>query len=73
MRRLANEQVWIVDDGVYSKTESVALSKNAFAEAVAGKETGFEGIDYAGFKPVFDVIEKILTSRRSPSAAATDP
>jgi RNA-directed DNA polymerase len=61
MTWIAREHVSIIDNGVFSKTESVALSKTAFANAVAEKQVGFADCDHSGFKPVFDIIEKILT------------
>ncbi|QSO48422.1 AAA family ATPase [Alicyclobacillus mengziensis] len=53
----------IIDCDVYNeKEESLALSKNDFANYVCNKHINFTDMDLAGFEGVFDFIESILSS-----------
>ena len=50
----------VIDDRVYNRQrENVALSKDEFAENILGQVNGFSDVDFAGFKPLFDIISMI--------------
>ena len=55
----------IIDCDVYLIAESedknsIALSKNDFAENILHKKEGFEDIDFENFRKIFDIIQTIL-------------
>jgi RNA-directed DNA polymerase len=54
-RPLVREQVFRFSTG-----ESVGLSKLDFAECVEGEGTGFEELDFDGFRGTFEVIEEAV-------------
>ena len=55
----------IIDSNVYELEDaewknSIALSKNDFAENILHKKEGFENIDFENFRKIFDIIQDIL-------------
>jgi RNA-directed DNA polymerase len=51
----------IIDDKVFNgKNENVALSKDEFAENISGQTDEFKDVDFAGFKPLLDIISMIV-------------
>lgn len=51
----------IVDSDVIemSKGENCALSKAKFADLVAKRDPPFDAVDFSGFKPLFDVLDRL--------------
>ena len=60
------DRVTIIDSEVFDRTNnSVALSKDAFAEAILSEEEGFKDIDRSSFRPIFDTIGRIVAKASS--------
>ena len=55
----------IIDEKVYKNDDlehknSLALTKNSFAENILKDVDGFDNLDIENFKKIFDVIKKIV-------------
>ncbi len=55
---IIDEKVYIKDDLTHSN--SIALTKNDFAENILNDKENFRNFDIENFKKIFDVIEKII-------------
>lgn len=56
----------IIADEVFDRDgNNVALSKNDFADSILEEREGFRGIDFSGFKPLFDRIMMIISDFES--------
>lgn len=49
----------IIDSGVYKINESVALSKNDFANNIQNEEEGFKDVNFEGFRETLELLLKI--------------
>lgn len=61
----------IIDSNVFYDTDraqenSVALSKNNFAENILNREEGFQDFDFSNFNKIFNVIRMIIEHQESP-------
>ena len=57
----ARDQILIIDNDVFDKNNrNIALPKSRFAQYIIDNEVGFESVDFSGFEPLFDQIEKII-------------
>lgn len=59
----------VIDDNVFKSDDpemknSIALSKNDFAENILYKTKNFSSIDFSNFNKIFDVISKIISSSK---------
>lgn len=51
----------ILDSGVVKENGvNIALSKNDFANAILNEEEGFKGISFEYFRPIFEMLERII-------------
>jgi RNA-directed DNA polymerase len=58
---LSHREIKIVDNLVYGKSDkNVALSKNDFADYILNEHPNFTGIDFSGFKPLFERFLMII-------------
>ncbi|MDJ0845182.1 MAG: reverse transcriptase domain-containing protein [Crocosphaera sp.] len=66
INKFKSHQLKIIDDKVFdSDNNNVALPKDDFATYIDDKEEGFNDFDFAAFKEVFEIIEKILNRHYS--------
>jgi small GTP-binding protein len=68
LQNKAGKSLEIIDSGVYLREDyemkdSIALSKNEFAENILNDVDGFNDFDIENFKLIFDIIEKIVNEK----------
>jgi small GTP-binding protein len=65
----AGKELEIIDNAVYKREDlelknSIALSKNDFAENIFNEVDGFDNFNIENFKSIFNVIEKIVNKEK---------
>jgi hypothetical protein len=66
LNRIRGPRIAVLDSDVFNQEDvSVALSKDAFAEAISTDQEGFRDVDFSSFTPVFDTIGGIIANARS--------
>jgi RNA-directed DNA polymerase len=63
----------VLDTRVFDKNtkQSVSLSKNAFADLILGAVSPFDAIDFEAFRPLFEMIYKIVDDQADRSASTS--
>lgn len=62
LNKIKLSELEIIDSKVYNrKRENIALPKSDFAKYVLNGEKGFDNFDFSNFRPIFNVIEKIIS------------
>lgn len=64
---IIDEQVYLYND--LEMKNSIALTKNDFAESILNKKGEFKDMDFSNFQKIFDVISKIVKSSDSTDRA----
>ena len=64
LNKINYEKIGVIDSGVFNKdNNSVALSKDSFAEAIYKNDNNFNDFNHSEFKPIFDTIDDIINLR----------
>ena len=65
LNKIRGSTITIVDSDVFDQEDvSVALSKDAFAEAILTDQDGFLDVDFSSFAPIFSTIATIIADAR---------